>query len=60
MEGRARHEPDVARLLMAIGMVGTGVARRRRGLGADPAEHESQNDHPARRPGQRIGSWCSR
>jgi hypothetical protein len=45
---------------MGTRMVGAAVYRRCRCVGTEAAEHESQNDNPARRTDQRIGSHRSR
>jgi hypothetical protein len=47
---------NVARRPSGTCVVGAAVARRCRCAGTKAAEHESQNENPARRLGRRIGS----
>src|SRR5260370_437814 len=58
----ACRETNITRWLMGTRMVGAAVARRCRRVGteaAEAAEHESENENPARRPDHQIGSQRS-
>lgn len=55
-----RGEANIARWLVGTSMIGAAGTRRCGCVGADAAEHESQDKNPARRPRQWIGSRRSR
>jgi hypothetical protein len=44
---------------MGIRMFGAGITRQCRCVGTEAAEHESENENPAARLGQRVGSLRS-